>query len=390
MLLTLVFWFASIAVIYPYTIYPLLLRVLVTAWPVRAAPRTAGSALPSVTLIVSAYNEVNAIGQKLHNTLALDYPSASLQIIVASDASSDGTDEIVRQIAAAEPRLLLIRQNERRGKSAALNLAVAAARGEIIVFSDANAMYERSAIRELVAGFADPGVGYVVGAALYTDADGHAAAENESAYWRLELHLKRLESAFGCVVGGDGAIYAVRRGLYVNLRDDDISDFVNPMQVVAAGYRGVFVPAARCYESAGDTVAKEFRRKRRIVNRSWRAVRRYAARLSLGKHARFLFMLWSHKVLRWWALPLILLAWLANAALLERSWLYVCTWSLINLSLCAALLGALAGRGNRRPSRALSLAYYFYAINLAGFLGIWDEYRGLRHVTWDHVRKTPG
>src|SRR6185312_4591271 len=148
MLLTIVFWVASLAVVYPYVLYPLLLRLLVAL-----RPRGDGTPLPAeppfVTLIISAFNEAASIGQKLENTLALDYPTKRLQIIVASDASTDATDDIVRAVAARDPRVTLIRQAERRGKSAALNVAVAAAKGDIVVFSDANAMYEPVAIREL-------------------------------------------------------------------------------------------------------------------------------------------------------------------------------------------------------------------------------------------------
>ena len=315
-LLELVFWLASVLVVYPYLIYPLLLRVLCAFRPSPGAARTTSSTHPRVTLVISAFNEAGAIKGKLDNALALDYPPDRLEVIVASDASSDRTDEIVLEFAARDSRVRLIRQEVRRGKSAALNLAVAAASTDIIVFSDANAMYDPAAIQQLADGFADPKIGYVVGAALYSDADGNRARESEGIYWKLELFLKGLESRYDSVLGGDGAIYAIRRHLFRNLLDDDISDFVNPMQIVAAGYRGTFNPAARCYELAGETFAKEFRRKRRIVNRSWRAVRRHGRQLNWREHGRFLFMLLSHKVIRWFALPLIITAWTVNLALL--------------------------------------------------------------------------
>jgi len=382
-----IFWTASVLVVYPYLVYPPLLRLLAAISPIGSAPRTGAVSLPRVTLIVSAFNEEQAIGRKLENTLSLDYPPDRLQVIVASDASTDGTDQSIREFAARHPRIVLVRQEERRGKSAALNKAVAAATGDIVVFSDANAMYEPSAIRELTDGFADPGVGYVVGAALYVDATGNRAAESEGLYWRLELLLKRLESKFHSVVGGDGAIYAIRRSLFWDFRDDDISDFANPLQIVAAGYRGLFNPAARCHEHAGETFAKEFQRKRRIVNRSWRAVRRYGNRLRIRDHGRFIFMLLSHKVIRWFALPLMLVAWATNAALLGEAPLYTWTWALINLSAMLAGMGVVLDRRGLAQPRAVAILYYFYAVNLAGFLGIWDEWRGVRHVTWDHIRK---
>jgi cellulose synthase/poly-beta-1,6-N-acetylglucosamine synthase-like glycosyltransferase len=387
-LLTLLFWLASFLVVYPYLIYPLLLRLLATVSPARGSAGATCTMRPRVTLIISAFNEEAVIARKLENALALDFLVDRLEIIVASDASADRTDEIVREAAAKEPRIRLVRQDERRGKSAVINVAVAAASGEIVVFSDANAMYEPDAIHKLLDGFADPKVGYVVGAALYYDAEGKRAGESEGIYWKLELLLKRLESEFHSVVGGDGAIYAIRRHLFWELKDDDISDFVNPLQIVAAGYRGLFNPAARCYEKAGETFAKEFQRKRRIVNRGWRAVRRYGCQLNVREHGRFLFMLVSHKVIRWYALPLIVIAWIANTALLGEARLYTWTWLAINASAVIAAFGAVLERHGLPQPRLVSILHYFYVINLAGLLGIWDEWRGVRHVTWDHIRKT--
>jgi cellulose synthase/poly-beta-1,6-N-acetylglucosamine synthase-like glycosyltransferase len=384
---TAVFWLASLLVVYPYLIYPLILRLLAALSPARRAPGTTADSLPKVTFVISAFNEEAVIARKLENTLALDFPADRLEVIVASDASSDRTDEIVRTAAAKERRVRLVRQEERRGKSSVLNKAVEAASGEIVVFSDANAIYEANAIRELVRDFSDAKVGYVVGAALYSDAGGKPAGESEGIYWKFELFLKRIESRVHSVVGGDGAIYAIRRHLFWEFKEDDISDFVNPLQIVAAGYRGLFNPAARCYEHAGETFSKEFRRKRRIVNRTWRAVRRYGYQLNLRDHGRFLFMLLSHKVVRWYALPLILVAWLANSALLGESSFYAWTWAAITASVALAGVGALFERLGWRQPRLVYIFYYFYVVNLAGLLGIWDEWRGVRHVTWDHIRK---
>jgi len=383
--LTLIFWLSSLLVVYPYVIYPPVLWILTRRRMDNLGCQRTDS--PSVTMIISAYNEEAVIGAKLENTLRLNYPPDRLEVIVVSDASTDRTDAIVQEFSRRHPRVRLLRQDERRGKSAGLNRAVALARGEILVFSDANAMYEPDAIVELVGGFADPRVGYVVGAALYRDPDGSPAAESEGLYWKLEMVLKRLESEYASVVGGDGAIYATRRQLFRELRYDDISDFVNPLQTVAAGFRGVFNPRARCFESAGDTFEKEFARKRRIVNRTWRAVRRYGGLLKWRDHGRFIFMLASHKVLRWFALPLIALAWIANTALLGVHGFYIATWLMITGSVVLAVSGAALDRFALRQPRLVSIACYFYFVNLAGLLGIWDEWRGIRHATWDHVRK---
>ena len=199
------------------------------------------------------------------------------------------------------------------------------------------------------------------------------AAESEGLYWRLELFLKKMESRFHSVVGGDGAIYAARRALLEALEDDDISDFVTPLQLVSRGYVGRFVPEARCYEHAGESFEKEFGRKRRIVNRSWRAFRRYRKRFSLLRDREFVFMLASHKVVRWFGLPLVVLAWIANTLLLSSGPFYVATWLAITGSVVVALLGALLDRRRHPMPRLVAVLYYFYIVNLAGALGLWGR-----------------
>lgn len=379
------FWIASFLVVYPYAIYPVLLRVLARRCREQGAQMLQE---PSIALIISVHDEEDVIAAKLQNAVSLDYPAGKLDIIVVSDASSDTTDEIVRREQSRDARIRLLRLNERRGKSTGINRAVEGSRADIVVFSDANAMYDRNALRELARPFADAAIGYVVGAALYQDAGRSRSAENEGLYWRLEILLKRLESDYDSVVGGDGAIYAIRRRLFSPLQPDDISDFVNPLQIIAAGYRGHFNARACCYEAAGETFAKEFRRKRRIVNRSWRAVRRYGHLLSFQRNGRFIFMLISHKILRWLALPLVGVVWITNTLLLGRAGVYAATWLAITASMALAATGAVLDRLGRQPPRVVATLYYFYLVAVAGLLGIWDEYRGVRHVTWEHVRKS--
>lgn len=380
------FWTLSLLVVYPYLGYPLALRFFARRSRVERAGENSVYE-PSVTLVISAYNEEAVMRSKLENSLGLRYPADKMEIVVVSDASSDGTDAIVEQMAAIEPRIRLLRQSERRGKSAGLNAAVSEARGDVVVFSDANAIYDENAVCELVRPLRDERVGYVVGAALYYDPDGNRAAEHEGLYWKLEISLKELESKFYSVVGGDGAIYAARRPLVRPLRDDDISDFVTPLQIVAQGFRGVFTRRAVCYEHAGESFQKEFGRKRRIVNRSWRAYRRYGTTTALRNQRQFVFMLFSHKVLRWFTLPLIAAAWGANTALLGSGLVYVLTWAATTASFALALVGAMLDWSGRRPGRVTAFCYYFYWVNFAAALGIWDNTRGVRHVTWDHIRK---
>ena len=388
-LLAVFYWLVVVLIVFPYVGYPLLLWVLIRIrGPYRPAPGTAS--LPTVSLIISAFNEAAVLDAKLKNARALDYPHDKLQILVISDASDDGTDDIVILHAAQDSRILLHRQDERRGKTAGLNSGIEKATGAVVVFSDANAMYEPSAIRELVAPLADPQVGYVVGAAHYSDTDAGQSQESEGLYWRYELAIKEMESAYGSVVGGDGAIYAIRRELFWPLREDDINDFVNPLQIIAAGYRGVFNPRARCYEESADSFAKEFKRKRRIVNRSWRACLRYGEGVRRAGNPAFLFQFIAHKVIRWFAMPLIVLLAIINLILVSRGCSGVYLLSLLALALSAVLAARghqLARRGLDQPS-IVYLLYYFYLVNCAAMLGIYDESCGVRHSKWDHVRST--
>src|SRR5260370_12456653 len=237
------FWVSAALIIYVYAAYPVLLYFL--ARRKDRAPSTEEPKLPRVSLLISAYNEKAVIEEKLHNAISLDYPRACLEIIVISDCSVDGTDEIVGHFA--NQGVQLVRQLKRLGKSAGLNLGVQQATGEFIVFSDANSIYCSDALRNLIRHFSDPKVGYVVGNCAYRESIGQAASANsEGLYWRLETWLKDKESDFGSVVGGDGAIYAIRRELFTPLQATDINDFLNPLQIIVRAFSAVSDGTAVC------------------------------------------------------------------------------------------------------------------------------------------------
>ena len=388
-----VFWSSSALVLYPYLGYPAILYVSNRLRGARERPSSVQGAFdttatPPVTLIVSAYNEEAVIARKLENASNLDYPKDAFEVIVVSDGSTDATTAIVEAHARTDPRVRLLTLETQSGKSAGLNEAVPLATGDVVVFSDANAIYEPDALRRLVAPFADPEVGYTVGSALYRDDEDEAVNVSEGLYWKYELWIKRLESRFHSVVGGDGAIYAIRRELFRSLDRVDISDFVNPMQIVAAGYRGVFLPDARSYEGGTDAFSDEFRRKRRIVNRSWGAVRRHIGMFSWRRHARFLFMLISHKVIRWWSCAFVAVALVSGGLLaLGRSGgLYPWLFAGIAGSVVVGLIGRAMDRAGRDMPKLVYLIYYFYLVGTASLLGILDDLRGRTYAVWTHVR----
>jgi cellulose synthase/poly-beta-1,6-N-acetylglucosamine synthase-like glycosyltransferase len=377
-----IFWLAAAIVAYVYIGYPLVLAVV--ARPRQEAPPSASDCLPSVSLLISAYNERTVIEDKIKNTLTLDYPRNRLSIFVISDCSEDGTDNIV--LRYAPQAVHLVRSSVRLGKTAGLNLGVKRALGDILVFSDANAMYKSDAIRFLVRHFADPGVGYVVGNARYLESSSLApSAASEGLYWKLETWMKQRESEFGSVVGGDGAIYAIRRELYTPLRNTDINDFLNPLQIVVRGYRGVYEPSAVCFEEAGDTFEKEFLRKVRIVSRSLNAVRRAPRVLLPWTQPRHWFSLCSHKILRWFA-PVFLVVLFAVNLLLWSLPVYRAA-ACLQLAFYALAAIAWLSRTPMALPRFLYLPYYFCLVNLASLLGVFHCFSGSLSPTWQPIRQ---
>jgi cellulose synthase/poly-beta-1,6-N-acetylglucosamine synthase-like glycosyltransferase len=381
-ILQVLFWGAAVVVAYVYAGYPPLLAALARGR--NQNPQGDRLNFPRVTLLISAFNERAVIEAKLVNAIALDYPKESMEIIVVSDCSDDGTDEIV--LSHANQGVRLVRSSERCGKSAGLNLGVSQSTGKLLVFSDANAMYEPDGIHYLVSHFADTKVGYVVGNARYTQlASKAASSESEGLYWKLETWLKQKESDFGSVVGGDGAIYAIRKELFTPLLPTDINDFLNPLQIISRGYRGVYDARAVCYEEAGDSFEKEFGRKVRIVSRALNAILRAPAVLLPWNQPRHWFALISHKLLRWFV-PVFLIVLLITAFGLWQSPFYRLA------ALLQAFFYLLAGLGWMLQTRSkcpklLYLPYYFCLVNLASLFGIFKLLTGSLSPTWQTIRQ---
>jgi len=377
-----IFWILVFIIFYIYAGYALIVYLLAKSNPKEADADTAYT--PKVAFIISAYNEEKVIRQKLDNTLRLNYPPEKLSVWVVSDASSDGTDDIVRSIE--DERVHLHRVPERKGKTYGIATVMEHITEEIVVFSDANALYEQNALRELVKYFADAQVGYVVGRAEYNKEGMSAAGENEGAYWSFELKLKMNESLIGSVVGGDGAIYAIRRSLFKPLAADDINDFVNPLHIILQGYRGVFNPQAVCYEDTADTFSKEFRRKRRIVNRSWRGLWKNAAVLNPLRSGIFAWQILSHKLLRWLGGIFFALLFAVNLFLLNSGWIYVMAFLGQLAVYSLVLIGFLQDRRGETLPKLVSVPYYFFMVNWHSLLGIVDAFRGETYTTWQTIR----
>ncbi|MEW6213676.1 MAG: glycosyltransferase [Nitrospirota bacterium] len=373
---------SALILFYVYVGYFIILLILRYLLPERKVDKK--EIYPYVSLLISCYNEEAVIREKLENSLSLDYPKDKIEIIVISDASTDHTDEIVLQFENRGVRL--IRQEDRQGKTLGLNLAVSQAKGEIIVFSDANAMYQPDAIRKLVRNFHDTNVGYVVGESRYTDADLAVAAKSECLYWQYETWLKRLESHLKSVVGGDGAIYAIRRELYERLAPTDINDFVNPLQIVAKGFRGVYEPEAISREETAGNFQAEFQRKIRIVNRSLSGLFRVKAVLNPFKTGTFSLEIISHKLLRWLS-PVFIITLTGSCLVLALCGIKIFAGItiFIILFLWLSYFGHLF-RDHPDIWPLFYYPYYFVSINVASLIGIYRSLRGSVQTTWKPLR----
>ena len=373
----LLFWSMLAAVVYAYVGYPALLWLL-TRFRGRPPLNDDGEFAPPVSIMLPAHNEERVIRGRIENLLELDYPAERLQVIVGSDASSDETVAIVRSFADA--RVELIAAERRQGKTSLLNRMVEQSSGELLVFTDANCRYDRSALRRLAAPFSTPSVGCVIGELIYVNTDDPEVAGGEGLYWRFENAIKELESDLGGTIVANGSIYAMRRERFRPLPGHVSDDSVNPLLVLRDGHRVVFERRAVAREKAAERLVEEIGRKSRMVTRQ------------LGSHVYVRSFLWpprptlafrliSHKLLRWMVPLFLMMAFAANLTLLHR-WPY-------RLTMAAAVMGiVLAAWGFRRVARGAGLPrlwrvwVYFCAVNLAALKGLFDFIRGRRRATW--------
>lgn len=370
------FWLSALCVMYIYIGYPLLLRYL----PKRLSrPQVSASELPKVTVIIPAFNESTAIRQTIENKLGQDYPLDKLEVIVVSDESEDGTDEIVQEITLMHPNVRLIRQVPRQGKTSGLNLAVPQAKGEIIIFSDANSHYQAGAIRQLVGCFNDPEVGYVTGKMVYVNEEGNVIGDGCSAYMKYENHLRSLESEVSSVVGVDGGIDAIRKSLYQPMNADQLPDFVLPLKVVTQGKRVIYCDKALLNEESLSNSQSEFRMRVRVSLRAYWAMWDMKHLFNPFKYGLFSLQITSHKLLRYLAFIPLFFALVANGMITGEGWFYQLTFIVQILFYSAAAFVSL-NDGTR--NKWLALANYFCLINIASAMAFIKFIKGEKIVIW--------
>jgi len=374
----LVFCACCSLLLYVYVLYPLAVRVL-AAW-VGACVRR-GTTLPTVTIIVTAYNEEQCIRAKLDNLVGLNYPPELVNIVVASDGSSDSTEQIA---ARYDPRRVgVLRLEGRRGKTACQNAAAAVATGDVLVFTDATTRLQSEALRHLVEGFAD--VGCVGGLLVYVAEVDNVTGREGQTYWSYELRLRAAESSLGSLIGVSGCLYAVRRSAYRPIHPALISDFVIAMRMREQGLRTVLAPNALCFEATLDHGRHELSMRVRVAIRSLNALIRERRFLNPLKYGYFAWQLWSHKVLRY-ASPLLWLGALAaNAALVGEGLAYSSLFvGQIGLLACGAVGFILQDK--RRELGLFGKPYYFLLTNVASLIAALRYLQGERMIIWNPIR----
>jgi len=365
-------------ILYVYAGYPLILFILgLLRRHIRFGNRTH---YPSVALIISAYNEKRIIKEKIENSLKLKYPRDRLKILVASDGSVDGTDDIVREY---EGRNVVLKTfDNREGKSSTLNRAVLGLEEEIIIFSDANAFYQENAIEKLVRNFANENVGCVVGHLIYLDNHSYVG-KGESLYWRYESLLNRLESNVGSVLVATGTIFAIRRELFKPVNKEVANDFQLPAEVASQGFRVVYEDEAIAYERSTYFFREEFSRKRRIIVRGLTGFKHL--RHSFGGPFR-IFQFFSRKLIRWWIGPMLPLLYISNLMLIDKP-LYIIFFALQNVFYLLSAVGAILRRG-KVQSRIFFVPFYFVLVNAAALTAIVGYLCGRRLSAWEKAETT--
>jgi cellulose synthase/poly-beta-1,6-N-acetylglucosamine synthase-like glycosyltransferase len=413
--IAIIFWVSAALLVYTQVGYGLLLALLARLFGDRTAvtkpgrapipasadgalhtlPATAAAQLPRVSVIVAGYNEQDVIAERVGNLRSLEYPDELLEIIVACDGGAQaGADATAERARAAGADLVL--ELPRGGKVLAQDAAVRAAGGEILAFSDANASWEPAALHSLIQPLLDSEtVGYVCGSVGFS---ADAGDNQEGVYWRYEMFMRGLESRLASITAGNGAIYAVRRGSYMELGAVMSHDIAFPFTIVKRGQRALYVPGARASEKMAPTIEGEFRRKRRMAARAWSVILKGRMFSPRGYSPLYALMIFSHRCLRYTAPVLHVIALVTNLILIGQGLVYIICAAVQVAILLGAAIAPLSGGsrpgGRRRalPLRIiakLTLICRYYVVTTASLgLGMWDVMRGQQRVTWEPVEGT--
>jgi cellulose synthase/poly-beta-1,6-N-acetylglucosamine synthase-like glycosyltransferase len=378
----LVFWLTAGLLVYAYVVFPAMLAIALRFVPKGNIARQSNADLPSVAVVLSAFNERSHIADRIANLESQDYPADKLRIYVGSDGSDDGTAEILEGLRSARVEVRI--SPRRRGKAAMLNELIASTREQVIVFSDANVTFDRAAVAKLVLALSDADVGAVCGE-LFLQSTG--SENQDSVYWRVERFLKAAEGRLGALLGANGAIYAIRKELYEPLPEDTIiDDFVIAMRIASRGWRLAYEPAARAWEDTPPSIGDEFRRRVRIGMGNFQALFRYpefVLRTSLPRAWAY----FSHKVLRWFGPHLLVVNLLAAAWLATNSRSYAAIVALQVAGYAVVALCAWARSRFNVPRLLLGLVL-FATLNAAFAVAFWKYLLGDLQGQWSRTERT--
>ena len=373
-----IFWLAVVGSIYSYFIYPMTLLLLRSR---RTEKLSTGGTLPSVTMIITAHNESHRIEEKLRNTLAIDYPGEKLEVIVASDASSDATDEIVKGYSSNG--IKLVRANERKGKEYAQWHAIKAARGEILVFSDVATRIPVDGVRLIVKYFADPKVGAVSSEDRFINESGKLIGEG--AYVKYEMWLRRLESDINSLVGLSGSFFAARKEV-CGVWDINVpSDFNTALNSVRQGYVAVTAPDVHGFYTDIKDEHREYQRKLRTVIRGISAIFVKPQVLSPFHFGFFSYQVWSHKIMRWLVPWFLLAALLANITIVDAHWIYRTSLA-VQILFYGLITVGLVVKPLRRVA-IVKLPFFFAQVNFAIAHATLAFLLGKRMTTWEPSKR---
>jgi cellulose synthase/poly-beta-1,6-N-acetylglucosamine synthase-like glycosyltransferase len=376
-----IFSISCAALLYIYIGYPLLVYLVSRLRPLETKKSFYE---PTVTVLITAYNEERDIRRKLENTLQIDYPKEKLEILVASDCSTDRTEEIVKEFALSNVKLH--RQTTRLGKTMAQNAAVERAGGEIILFSDATTEYAPDVLRQMLPNFADKSVGCVAGRLIYVDDSRSGVGKGAKSYWSYETFLKQSESRACSLIGASGCLYAVRRSAYRPMYAEACSDFLICTVVYEQNLRSVYEPNAVCTEETNRQTVKELKMRVRVIGQTFTDLWRSRQMMNPFKNGFFAVQIISHKLLRY-AVPLFLiLIFFSSLALAFFSNIFVVLFAVQIAFYLAAFVGWQLERSEKSVG-VFAIPLYFTLTNLAAAIAFYKFLRGETYARWEPIRE---
>jgi len=386
--LELFYWISFAIVFYAFAGYGIVLYAMVVAKRIfgKKTSFKASQFEPEITLVIPCFNEADILADKIENCNQLEYPSSKLKLVFITDGSTDNSTEVLKNYPAVQ----VLHENRRAGKTAAENRAMLFVNTPFVIFSDANTMLNKEAVRNIAKHFADEKVGCVSGEKrIITEAADSASAAGEGIYWKYESLLKRLDSELYSAVGAAGELVAFRTALYKDLPEDTLlDDFMQSMQMAAAGYKIVYEPEAYAVETASASVPEELKRKIRICAGGWQSINRLSASLHFSSTPLLYFQYISHRVLRWTVTPFLLIAmFVINILLCAGDGYFYRLLLVAQLFFYAAAVVGYVLENRRMRFKPVFVPYYFCIMNYAVLAGLKRYMSGQQKATWDKAQR---